>query len=115
MDRQPRLTAQSLLIEANLLRAQGAKTAQQVIEKMQQARPLLLSEIGEPLWMTISLWLTGQAYGALSQPAKAIEYYEQALPLSRELKDRRGESTALIGIGGVCVRAQPGREDGGIL
>jgi tetratricopeptide (TPR) repeat protein/CHAT domain-containing protein len=99
LDRQ-RLTAQSLLIEANLLRAQGAKTAQQVIEKMQQARPLL-GEIGETGWTAISLWLTGQAYGALSQPAKAIEYFEQALAIYSELKDRTGEASTLTSLGNV--------------
>ncbi|MBL8204435.1 MAG: CHAT domain-containing protein [Blastocatellia bacterium] len=97
LDRQ-RVTAQSLLLEANLLRAQEGKTAQQVIEKMQQARPLL-GEIGEPGWTAYSLRLIGDAYAALSEYTKAIEYYEQALAICREFKDRSGEGNALNNLG----------------
>ena len=37
----------------------------------------------------------GLAYSDLGKPRKAIEYYEQALKISREIGDRRGEGAAL--------------------
>ena len=35
------------------------------------------------------------AYADLGETQKAIEYYEQALAIAREIGDRRGEATAL--------------------
>jgi len=37
----------------------------------------------------------GNAYAALGETRKAIEYHEQALVIDREIGDRRGENTAL--------------------
>ena len=37
----------------------------------------------------------GLAYSHLGEPRKAIEYYEQALKISREIGDRRGEGNTL--------------------
>ncbi|MGB3517256.1 MAG: tetratricopeptide repeat protein, partial [Elainellaceae cyanobacterium] len=48
------------------------------------------------LWALLSL---GNAHHALSQYAKAIEYYEQNLAIAREIGDRRGEGNALGGLG----------------
>lgn len=46
-------------------------------------------------------WLTsrGLAYAALGQVEKAIEYYEQALSIDREIGDRRGEGADLGNLG----------------
>ncbi|MDQ1253582.1 MAG: hypothetical protein QG646_2754 [Euryarchaeota archaeon] len=41
----------------------------------------------------------GNAYIYLSEPLKAIEYYKQALKISREIGDRRGEGNALGNLG----------------
>ena len=37
----------------------------------------------------------GNAYAGLGETRKAIEYYEQALKISREIGDRMGEGNAL--------------------
>ncbi len=41
----------------------------------------------------------GIAYAALGDAGKAIEYYEQALVIAREIGDRRGEGAALGNLG----------------
>ena len=43
----------------------------------------------------------GWVYDALGDKAKALEYYEQALPLRRQVGDRAGEATTLNNMGGV--------------
>jgi CHAT domain-containing protein len=91
---QKRLTAEALLVEANELSKQAAKTAQQVIEKSEQALRLW-HELGEPSWEAWSLRKIGIAYYDLSRFEKAIEYQEQALALYHEAKDRGGEAMAL--------------------
>jgi tetratricopeptide (TPR) repeat protein len=41
----------------------------------------------------------GNAYSDLGEPIKAIEYYEQALKISKEIGDRRGEGNHLGNLG----------------
>ncbi len=96
-DRQ-RLKAEALLVEANELSKQAGRTAQQVIEKAQQALPLW-RELGEPHWTAYALSLIGTAYFDLSQFAKATEHFEQALPIWREVKDRAGGGLAFFSLG----------------
>jgi hypothetical protein len=43
----------------------------------------------------------GEAYGALSDVRKAIEYYEQHLDIVRRIGDRRGEEAAPGNLGKV--------------
>jgi tetratricopeptide (TPR) repeat protein len=38
----------------------------------------------------------GLAYASLDEQSKAIEYYEEALKISREIGDRRGEGNHLF-------------------
>ena len=45
----------------------------------------------------MEIW--GSAYSDLGEPRKAIEYYEQALKISREIGDRRGEGNHLGNLG----------------
>ncbi len=96
-DRQ-RLRAEALLLEGNELRKQEGKTAQQVIEKMQQALPLW-RELGEPQWMAYAVSIIGTSYASLSQNEKAIESFEQELAIHREVKNRAGEGIALTSLG----------------
>ena len=43
----------------------------------------------------------GGVYSALGDKRKALDFYEQALPLRRQVGDRGGEATTLNNIGGV--------------
>jgi len=94
-----RFNAEALLIEANELGAQRGKTAQQVIEKLQQVLPIW-REVGEPPWTAWSLRGIGTAYFDLGQSEKSIEYYEKALSICREVKDGAGagDSFYLLGV-----------------
>jgi CHAT domain-containing protein/tetratricopeptide (TPR) repeat protein len=96
-----RLTAEALLVEANGLRKQAGLTAQQVIEKLDQALPIW-RELGEPPWIAYSLFITGAAYADLSENQKATTSYEQALAVSREFKLRAREGLTLNGLGETC-------------
>ncbi len=89
-----RLAAEALLVEVTELKKQTAKTAQQVIDKLQPVLPIW-RELGEPAWAAYSLSLIGYAYGELRQYEKAIEYHQQALAISRESKLRMREGKAL--------------------
>jgi CHAT domain-containing protein/tetratricopeptide (TPR) repeat protein len=93
-----RLAAEALLVEVNELNKQPDKTAQQRVEKMQQAL-LLWRELGERQWTAHSLFQLGTAYTKLRQLEKAIEYLEQALPMMSDLKFRRSEANTLYGLG----------------
>ncbi|MEH2247893.1 MAG: tetratricopeptide repeat protein [Nostoc sp.] len=43
----------------------------------------------------------GRVYDALGQKQKALDFYNQALPLFRAVGDRSGEATTLNNIGAV--------------
>src|SRR5262249_1207540 len=85
-DRQG-VAAEALVSEANVLSRQAAKTAAQVIDKLQQALAVW-RELNDPYWAAWALSRIGYAYLQLSRYEKAIEYQEQALAISREVKDR---------------------------
>ena len=93
-----RLTAEALLVEAKELSKQTGKTAQQVIEELEQTLPMW-RELGEPSWAAWSLRRIGIAYYDLSRYEKSIEYREQALAIYRELKDRANEAEGFNGLG----------------
>ena len=44
-------------------------------------------------------------YDGLGEPARALEYYVQALPIRREVGDRAGEAVTLSNIGPRVPRA----------
>ena len=93
-----RLTAETLLGEAFELKKEAGRTAQQVIEKAQQALQLW-SELNEQRATAHTLFLIGNAYYDLSQFPKAAEYWEQALPLFRAMKNRSSEANTLNNLG----------------
>jgi len=88
------LSAQALLLEAQELTKQMPKTAQQVIEKLEQALPVW-RELGAQFWVALTLTKIGRAYFSLNQQDKAIASYEQSLTINRESKDRYGEAVLL--------------------
>jgi CHAT domain-containing protein/tetratricopeptide (TPR) repeat protein len=93
-----RIAAERWMLEADELRTQGGKTAEQAIGKQQQALSVW-RELGDQYWAARAFSRIGVAYYSLSRYEKAIEYYEQALAISREIKDRTGEGIALNEMG----------------
>jgi CHAT domain-containing protein/tetratricopeptide (TPR) repeat protein len=96
-DRQ-RIAAEQWMLEADELRRQGGKTAEQAIDKLQTALSVW-RELGDQYWAGWSLSSIGVAYYRLSRYEKAIEYNEQALAIHREVKSRIGEGHALNNLG----------------
>jgi Flp pilus assembly protein TadD len=45
----------------------------------------------------------GSVYDDLGEKAKALEYYEQALPLRRQVGDKGGEAATLNNLGGSTI------------
>ena len=96
-DRQ-RIVAERWMLEASELQRQGGKTAEQTIDKLQQALSVW-RELGDQYWAAWSLSSIGLANFRLSRHEKAIEYTEQALVINREVKSRSGEAQALNNLG----------------
>ena len=71
-DRQ-RIAAEVLMLEANELRRQGTKTAEQAIDKLQQALSVW-RELGDPYWAAWSLYNIGFSYSSLTRYEKGIAY-----------------------------------------
>ena len=94
---QQRLAAEALLLEAQPLANQGG-TAQQALEKLQQALALW-QELGDAFWSALSLQRSANAYNTLRQPEKALECLEKAAGLIRELKHRSLEALVLYSLG----------------
>jgi tetratricopeptide (TPR) repeat protein len=67
----------------------GLKLTEQALEIGQsQDRPLELQALNN----------MAEVYDAIGQPQRALELYEQALPLTREVGDRAGEAATLNGL-----------------
>ncbi|HYV04536.1 MAG TPA: CHAT domain-containing protein [Blastocatellia bacterium] len=93
-----RLRAETLMLEAKELAKQEGKTAQQMIETLQQALPIW-RELGERSLVANSLFRIGLAHRDLNEYQKAVEVFEQALPIYQAAKDRAGEGGTLYQIG----------------
>jgi tetratricopeptide (TPR) repeat protein len=62
-------------------------------------------EIGDRRGEGNDLGNLGNAYAALGDARKAIEFYEQALAIAREIGDRRNEGNAWLGNLGLAYAA----------
>ncbi len=93
-----RMAAEALSVEAFEHAKQGARTAVQVIEKLEQSQTLW-RELGDSSWVAYSLLKIGIAYGSLNRSDKAIEYLEKSLAIYREVGNRSGESNAISNLG----------------
>ncbi len=58
-----------------------------------------MREIGDRRGEGNALGNLGNAYAALGDARKAIEFYEQRMVIAREIGDRRGEGNALGNLG----------------
>ena len=84
--------AQMLVDEATKLLVQGGPAATRAaIEKCQQAVPLF-EAAGNSYRRALALFSTGISYFSLSDYRKALEYFDQAIPLAAAVKDRRLEA-----------------------
>jgi CHAT domain-containing protein/Tfp pilus assembly protein PilF len=98
-----RIAAERLIIEANELNAQGGgKAAEPMLAKLPQA-VALFDALGDQYWSAWSLRAIGWAYFKMSTYEKAIEYYQQALVIQREVKDLGGEGWTLNSLGPAYV------------
>ena len=89
-----RITAERLMIEANELKKQRGRAAQQVIEKQQQGLSIW-RELGDQRWAAFSQIEIGNAYFVLGQYEKAIELLAQAVSACRQSQDANCEGRAL--------------------
>src|SRR5262249_37979828 len=93
-----RIVAERLLAEATQLSRQGTAIAEQLLAKAQQA----LGEwqaLGDQYWAAYALNLLGIASRSLNRHENAIGYFEQALKISKEMKDRASEGRSLNNLG----------------
>mgnify|MGYP000246395806 CR=1 FL=1 len=94
-----RITAERLMIEANELSKERGRTAQQVIEKQQQALAIW-RESGDKLWAAFSLIGTSNAHYTVGRYERAIELSTQAISACRQVQDAACEGRALHLTGG---------------
>ena len=94
--------AQKLFKEGFELFRQGtAESLRKAIERWEKAIPLSFQVENKLLQAGIIL-LTGNTYNDLGEKKKALDYYNQALPLYQAVGDRNAEATTLNNIGYVC-------------
>ena len=62
----------------------------------------LQDRLTDPWQRSVSKEMLGRAYADLGQLPKAIDLYEQALAINREMNDRLGEARVLRGLGVCC-------------
>jgi tetratricopeptide (TPR) repeat protein len=100
--------AERLFEEGKTLYQQGsAESLRQAIQKWQEAR-LLYRAVGDSEALrrnrggeATTLNNIGLVYNALGEKQKALDYYNQALPLRRAVGDRGGQAATLNNIGRV--------------
>ena len=84
--------AQMLIDEATRLLVQGGAAATRAaIEKTQPAVPLF-EAAGDTYRRALALFSIGISYYSLSDHRKALDYFNQAIPLAAAVKDRRLEA-----------------------
>jgi tetratricopeptide (TPR) repeat protein len=98
---QSTATAQQWLNSGIQLGRQGtAQSLQQALANFAEA--IRLSKVSDDkLTMALALLSSGRIYDILNQRTKALEAYNQALPLWQDLRDRSGEARTLNNIGTV--------------
>ena len=80
--------------------------ARQAIETWQQILSIA-RQFKEKKSEVLALNYIGFNYNSISQPQEALKYFNQALPITREVGDRAGEAATLSNIDAVNNRSQP--------
>lgn len=97
-----RKQALKLIQEGRQLSKQGtAESSKQAIKKWKQALELL-QQLGElKSSQAVLLYSIGNTYSNLGDKQQALKYYNQALPLAREIKDKFAEASILNNIAAI--------------
>jgi len=101
---QDRITAQSLFGEA---RAHIEKHEYQLAIPQLERAPQLSRSVKDRDREETALANIGGVYAQIGQPRRALEFFNQALPIMREVGNRRGEARALNYIGSVYEQLGP--------
>lgn len=108
-----RIKAEQAYMEGSSLYSRGgAESVRAAAAKWQESFAVWQS-LDDKYGQALSLRSMGQAYSALSENQKALNYYNQALPLERAAADRAGEATALINAG--IIYAQTGDREKALI
>ncbi len=94
-----RISAERLMIEANELSKERGRTAQQVIEKQQQAL-VIWRELNDQHLIACSLTNISNAHYTLGRYEQAIEFFTQTISICRQAQDTAGEGRMLHLAGG---------------
>ena len=95
------LEAIKLIEEASGLFKQGSKESLLAAKKKFEAALVSWEKLGSKEGQATVLLAIGKIDSNLGENQKALQYYNQALPLFRSIKDRTGEASALNNIGGI--------------
>ncbi|MGB3642008.1 MAG: tetratricopeptide repeat protein, partial [Rivularia sp. (in: cyanobacteria)] len=97
-----RKQALKLIQEGRQLSKQGnAQSSKQAISKWKQALELL-QQLGElKSSQAVLLYSIGNTYSNLGEKQQALKYYNQALPLARDIKDKFAEASILNNIAAI--------------
>ncbi|MGB3760944.1 MAG: CHAT domain-containing tetratricopeptide repeat protein, partial [Rivularia sp. (in: cyanobacteria)] len=93
--------ALKLINQGRKLFEQGSKESLLAARKKFEAALFLWEKLGNKKWQGITLVSIGRIYSDLADKQKALQYYNQALPILRAVEDRGAEAITLNNIGGI--------------
>lgn len=109
-DAQKRAQAKAIFREGDVLYQQRTKESlKAALLKFTEVRRLC-SEVGDKQNEVLTLNRLGNIYELLGGNQKALEYYNQALPISKAVSDKEGEAVTLNNIGKVYSKLGENRK-----
>ncbi|MBF2016433.1 MAG: CHAT domain-containing protein [Rivularia sp. T60_A2020_040] len=91
--------ALKLTQEGFQLQKQGSKESLLAARKKHEAALVLWQKLGNKTGQVVTLLNIGRIYDDVGEKQKALQFYNQALPVLRAVRNRGGEATALNNIG----------------
>lgn len=91
--------AERLLVEAARLEREGTKESLELSVVRYSEAAAKWRTLGERYWEAYALHYSGRASNNLGERRKALDYYEQSLPIRRAVGDHAGEASTLNNIG----------------